>query len=63
MRKCRRITGVILCLLLVLSLAACGGEEADGSKTGGGEQTKVVFCTYGDDSELGVYKAMVAHVL
>ncbi len=59
MRKCRRITGVILCLLLVLSLAACGGEEADGSKTGGGEQTKVVFCTYGDDSELGVYKAMV----
>ena len=59
MRKCRKITGVILCLLLVLSLAACGGDGADGSGAGGGEQAKVVFCTYGDDSELGVYKAMV----
>lgn len=44
----------MLSALMALPLAACGG---DGVKSGG--KTHVVFCTYGDDSELGVYKAMV----
>ncbi len=59
MLKWRRITGLILCLLLVISLAACGGDETGENGTSSGGTQKIVFCTYGDDSELAVYKAMV----
>ena len=52
--KCKKAVLLILSALLVLPLMACGGNEV---KSGG--KTHVVFCTYGDDSELSVYKAMV----
>lgn len=52
--KCKKAVIFMLSALMALPLAACGG---DGVKSGG--KTHVVFCTYGDDSELGVYKAMV----
>lgn len=52
--KCKKAVLLILSALLALPLVACGGDEV---KSGG--KTHVVFCTYGDDSELSVYKAMV----
>ena len=52
--KCKKAVLLMLSALLALPLVACGGDEV---KSGG--KTHVVFCTYGDDSELSVYKAMV----
>ncbi len=54
MLKRKRIVAFVLLVLLVIPLAACGGGETTGKG-----KTHIVFCTYGDESELGVYKAMV----
>lgn len=50
--KCKKILLVILSALIAFSFGACGGGSADG-------KTHIVFCTYGDSSELAVYKEMV----
>lgn len=51
MKKFKKLAAIGLAALMPLSLAACGGSS-DG-------KTHVVFCSYGDNSELEMYKKMV----
>lgn len=54
MSKCKKTVLVVLSFLLAFTLVGCSGGGLSS-----GDKTHVVFCTYGDESELSVYKAMV----
>lgn len=49
MSKWKKTVSLALAASCVLSLCACGGKSSD----------NIVFCTYGDKSELAIYTAMV----
>ena len=49
MSKWKKTVSLALAASCALSLCACGGKSSD----------NIVFCTYGDKSELAIYTAMV----
>lgn len=51
MLKCKKVMAVMIAVLMCFSIGACGRHN-DG-------KDHIVFCTYGDASELEIYTAMV----
>ena len=53
MLKCKKVTALLLAILSMFVFGACFGTRPNDGKD------HIIFCTYGDDSELSIYNIMV----
>ena len=54
MFKCKKIAAVLLATVSMFAFGACSGGAI-----GKDDKDHIVFCTYGNDSELNIYSTMV----
>ena len=54
MLKCKKIAAVLLAIVLMFAFGACSGGAF-----GNDGKDHIVFCTYGNDSEVNIYSTMV----